>query len=64
MTTPADWQKANEAYLVAALAWLRLRLERLAAAGPALTPSPPTTPAATPALPPKKPEKRGFFLTR
>jgi ATPase family associated with various cellular activities (AAA)/Winged helix domain, variant len=29
MTDFADWQKANEEYLSAALAWLRLRLERL-----------------------------------
>ncbi|MFL6216663.1 MAG: ATP-binding protein [Blastocatellia bacterium] len=56
MTTPAEWQKANEAYLVAALAWLRLRLEKLAG------PPPPQPPPV--ALPAKKPEKRGFFLTR
>jgi ATP-dependent 26S proteasome regulatory subunit len=29
MTDFADWQQANEDYLTAALAWLRLRLERL-----------------------------------
>ena len=34
MTTPAEWQKANEAYLVAALVWLRLRLEKLAGPPP------------------------------
>ena len=56
MTTPADWQKTNEAYLVAALAWLRLRLERLAGDAP--------EPPPLPALPPKKPEKQGFFLAR
>ena len=52
MTTPADWQKTNEAYLVAALAWLRLRLERLAAHQP----SAPALPLP-PALPAKKAEK-------
>ncbi|HEV7486142.1 MAG TPA: ATP-binding protein [Thermoanaerobaculia bacterium] len=30
MSTLADWQKANEDYLAAALQWLRLRLTRLA----------------------------------
>jgi ATPase family associated with various cellular activities (AAA) len=55
--TPADWQKTNESYLVAALAWLRLRLERLAADEPA-------APLALPALLPKSPEKSNFFLTR
>jgi hypothetical protein len=30
MTSQADWQKANDEYLTAALAWLRLRLARLA----------------------------------
>src|SRR5512138_1811825 len=56
MTTSADWQKVNEAYLVAALAWLRLRLERLASCEQA---PPPLT-----ALPPKKPENHRFFLFR
>src|SRR5215475_2780470 len=59
MTTPADWQKTNEAYLVAALAWLRLRLERLAAHQP----SAPALPLP-PALPAKKAEKHDFFLIR
>jgi ATPases of the AAA+ class len=57
MTTPADWQNTNEAYLVSALAWLRMRLERLAECEP---PAPPYLPA----LPPKKPKKSGFFLIR
>src|SRR6266545_7553989 len=57
MTSPADWQNTNEAYLVAALTWLRLLLERLAADEP---PAPPQTLA----LPPKKPEKSSFFLIR
>jgi hypothetical protein len=55
--TPADWQKTNEAYLVAALAWLRMRLERLAECEP-------QAPLHLPALPPKKPEKSNFFLIR
>jgi len=33
MSTLADWQKANEDYLAAALHWLRLRLTRLGARG-------------------------------
>jgi len=50
MTDPAAWQQANEAYLAAALAWLRLRLERLADQGrPAAMPS---APAASEAAPP------------
>lgn len=57
MTTPEDWQKTNEAYLVAALAWLRLRLERLAECEP-------PAPRHLPALLPKKPEKSSFFLLR
>jgi hypothetical protein len=57
MTTPADWQKTNEAYLVAALAWLRMRLERLAECEP-------PAPLHVPALPPKKPQKSRFFMAR
>ncbi|HTG14488.1 MAG TPA: AAA family ATPase [Blastocatellia bacterium] len=57
MTTPADWQKTNEAYLVAALAGLRLRLERLGSDGLRL-------PSAVRSLPARKSERSGFFLFR
>ncbi len=40
MTDAADWQRGNDAYLAAALTWLRLRLERLADQGrPAIAPA-------------------------
>src|SRR5262249_871272 len=47
----ADWQQANDAYLGAALAWLHLRLKRLAQAGqpPPVVPVPATPPPAAPA---------------
>lgn len=65
MTETAEWQKANEEYLAAALAWLRLRLERLAtddAADDCAKDAAP--PARALPLPEKKPVKRGFFLFR
>jgi hypothetical protein len=37
MSDTAEWQKNNEAYLAAALKWLRLRLTRLAQGDPALS---------------------------
>jgi hypothetical protein len=53
MTDAADWQRSNDAYLAAALAWLRLRLERLADQGrPAVVPpSPAPAFAPEPAAP-------------
>ncbi|HEY4562537.1 MAG TPA: ATP-binding protein, partial [Thermoanaerobaculia bacterium] len=49
MTDAADWPQANDAFLSAALAWLRLRLERLAAwEQPASSPVAPPPPAASP----------------
>jgi len=45
MTDPAGWQQGNDAYLAAALAWLRLRLERLADQGRHAMVSAPLTPA-------------------
>src|ERR1700759_5118056 len=57
MTTSADWQKVNEGYLVAALAWLRLRLERLAE-------NEPLVPLPAVVLPLKKTGKRQFFAVR
>ncbi|HEY4592873.1 MAG TPA: ATP-binding protein, partial [Thermoanaerobaculia bacterium] len=49
MTDAADWPQANDAFLSAALAWLRLRLERLAAwEQPAVTPAVSPPPAASP----------------
>ena len=47
------WEEQNEAYLAAALNWLRLRLERLA--GPENPPSAPAPPA---------PPRSGFFSRR
>ncbi|MCA9936161.1 MAG: hypothetical protein KC415_19645 [Anaerolineales bacterium] len=43
-----DWQKSNETFLTAALAWLRLRLEQLAEGETAIShlPSPPPVPVA------------------
>ena len=49
MTDPADWQQGNDAYLSAAHAWLRLRLERLVEWEQ--LPMPPITSAAAPAEP-------------
>ncbi|HEV8580954.1 MAG TPA: AAA family ATPase [Thermoanaerobaculia bacterium] len=47
MTDAAGWQRGNDAYLAAALAWLRLRLERLGDQGrPAVTPAAPIADAA------------------
>jgi hypothetical protein len=49
MSTLADWQKANEDYLAAALHWLRLRLTRLAARGETpIVVSPDDTPSTAP----------------
>jgi hypothetical protein len=62
MTNPAEWQKANDQYLSAALAWLRLRLERLVAQKQTEAECLPLN--NPPLLPEKKPEKTGFFLTR
>ena len=49
----AQWQKNNDAYLAAALRWLRLRLGRLAASGQIVTPQP--------APPPPEPEAPSWF---
>src|SRR5262245_5736608 len=53
MSDPADWQEANDAYLGAALAWLHLRLKRLAQQGqPApVIPMPPPLEAPAAASP-------------
>jgi hypothetical protein len=56
MTNPADWQKANDQYLAAALAWLRLRLERLCAQRQREEELQPPSSA-------EESEKPGFFLT-
>ena len=53
MNDPAAWHEANDAYLSAAVRWLRLRLERLAEAY-----RPPSEP---PAPPPPPVERRGFW---
>ncbi len=55
------WQEGNSRYLAAALAWLRLLLEREAQReqGPAIMPVPASQPT-TPASPPQS-QKRGFF---
>ena len=52
MTDAADWAQANDAFLAAALAWLRLRLQRLAVwePPPVVSVSPPP-PAAEPHAP-------------
>ena len=54
MGGPADWERASEDYLAAALAWVRLLLEQRVRMGSAtiLTPGPTTT------APPEKPESR------
>jgi hypothetical protein len=52
MNDHAAWQEANDAYLSAAIRWLRLRLERLAEAH-----RPPTEPPA----PSPPAERRGFW---
>jgi hypothetical protein len=62
MTNPAEWQKANDEYLSAALTWLRLRLERLAARRQADVESYFLLQASS--EPAKRPEKPSFFLTR
>jgi hypothetical protein len=55
MTAETDWLDANNEYLAASLAWLRLRLQRLARPAPAKPKAPATsvivTPVAIPALP-------------
>ncbi|HWS54783.1 MAG TPA: ATP-binding protein [Pyrinomonadaceae bacterium] len=58
MTDHAEWQHANERFLSAALAWLRLRLERAAAQAP----SPPGETDA--ALPPSDETPRRRFFRR
>ena len=40
-----QWQRNNDAYLAAALQWLRIRLSRLAGAPEALVPEPPSKPS-------------------
>ena len=64
MSDRADWQQGNDAYLAAALAWLRLRLERLAE-----WEQPPITQTPSPAIapPPAQPHPPSFterFLRR
>jgi hypothetical protein len=62
MIDPADWQQGNDAYLAAALAWLRLRLARLAEwEQPATAPSPAVAP---PAAEPHSPSFSERFLRR
>src|SRR4051794_37816419 len=52
MTDAADWPQANDAFLAAALAWLRLRLQRLAVWEPPPVVSViPPAPAAEPHAP-------------
>lgn len=62
MTNPAEWQNANDQYLRAALVWLRLRLERLAAQKQSEEERYRSGNASL-ALE-KKPEKSGFSLKR
>jgi hypothetical protein len=62
MTNPAEWQKANDQYLSAALAWLRLRLERMAAQKQSEEERLRLTNA--PLLSERKPRESGFFLKR
>src|SRR6476659_9519001 len=73
MTDPAesagaDWARTNDAFLSAALAWLRLRLERLAYPVsqplPPFQPSPRTTVSPAPAPAPQAPSFRDRFLRR
>jgi hypothetical protein len=59
MTNPAEWQKANDQYLSTALAWLRLRLERLAAQRRRQEESSGSGNGS-----PINPEDSGFFLKR
>jgi len=64
MNDATDWSESNDAFLAAALAWLRLRLERLAASGepasePRLDPAEPSRPAQ-----PAQPSFRDRFLRR
>jgi len=62
MIDPTDWQQGNDAYLAAALAWLRLRLARLAEwEQPAAAPSPAVAP---PAAEPRSPSFSERFLRR
>jgi hypothetical protein len=61
MTEVAEWPLANDAFLSAALAWLRLRLERLAEwEQPPATPTVPPPPSA----PPQAASFRERFLRR
>ncbi len=67
MTDPAesaeaDWARTNDAFLSAALAWLRLRLERLAT--PVSSPSPMTSAYPAPSPAPQAPTFRDRFLRR
>jgi hypothetical protein len=70
MTDPAesagaDWARTNDAFLSAALAWLRLRLERLAyPVSQPLPMSPRTTASPAPAPAPQAPSFRDRFLRR
>ena len=66
MTEMEDWQKNNEAYLEAALAWLRLRLERLAGAeqSPVILPEQATAAEFTPATSVAAPQRRSRFFGR
>jgi hypothetical protein len=63
MTDIAQWQQANEQYLTAALAWLRLRLERAAIVGqsPTTTATTPTTGASGASSGEAEPVKRRLF---
>jgi hypothetical protein len=63
MTEAADWPRANDAFLAAALAWLRLRLQRLAA----WEQPPAPVISVTPMTPPAEPHAPSFaerFLRR
>src|SRR3954464_1048786 len=67
MTDPAegaqtDWARSNDAFLSAALAWLRLRRERLAT--PVSSPPPMTSAYPAPPSEPPPPSFRDRFLRR
>src|SRR3954463_11836662 len=64
MTDAADWPQANDAFLSAALSWLRLRLERLPRWGGAPRPPPRPPPPPGGAPPPQAASFRERFLRR
>jgi hypothetical protein len=57
MTDLEQWQRGNDEYLAAALAWLRLRLRQRAVGEPAPVITTPDSPAATPATPVEPPTR-------